>query len=535
MIDFDHVTITYPDAARPVLDDLSVQVPEGELCVVIGSTGSGKSTLLGAVNGLVPHFTGGRLSGRVRVDGRDTRTHPPRELADLVGVVGQNPAATFVADTVEDELAYTMESLGIAPDVMRRRVEDTLDLLGLVELRSRAVSTLSGGQAQRVAIGAVLTAHPRVLVLDEPTSALDPAAAEDVLAAVQRLVHDLGLTVLMAEHRLERVVQHADSVLWLPGDGSAVRDEPQAIMARTTITPPVVTLARAVGWAPPPLTVRDARTPARELRARLPAQPVARAGPALGAALATTARIGVRYGALMALRAVSLTVRAGEVVALMGRNGAGKSTLLSALCGLVVPSSGTVEVSGTDPHALKGRALISRVGIVPQQPGDLLYADTVAEECRIADRDAAAAAGTAAGLLARFAGPLDESLHPRDLSEGQRLCLALAVVLTAAPPLLLLDEPTRGLDYPAKARLVAVLRQLAAEGHGVVLATHDVELAAEASARTVVLADGEVVADGPSREVVTHSPVFAPQVAKVLAPLPYLTVDDVVRTLEVAS
>jgi energy-coupling factor transport system ATP-binding protein len=410
-------------------------------------------------------------------------------------------------------------------------VEDTLDLLGLVDLRARAVSTLSGGQAQRVAIGAVLTAHPRVLVLDEPTSALDPAAAEDVLAAVQRLVHDLGLTVLMAEHRLERVVQHADSVLWLPGDGSAVRDEPRAVMTRTTITPPVVTLARAVGWTPPPLSVRDARVPARELRARLPEHPVTTPGPALGMQLAQADRIAVRYGALIALREVSFTVRAGEIVALMGRNGAGKSTLLSALCGLVAPTSGTVEVGGRDPRTLKGRHLISRVGIVPQQPGDLLYADTVGEECRIADRDAGAVEGTAAALLARFAGPLDASLHPRDLSEGQRLCLALAVVLAAAPPLVLLDEPTRGLDYPAKARLIAVLRELAAAGHGVVLATHDVELAAEVSARTVVLADGEVVADGPSREVVTHSPVFAPQVAKVLAPLPYLTVDDVVRSL----
>jgi energy-coupling factor transport system ATP-binding protein len=184
MIEFENVSITYDGAAAPVLCDVTLEVPEGELCLVVGSTGSGKSTLLGAVNGLVPHFTGGRLAGRVRVAGRDTRDHPPRELADVVGVVAQNPAATFVADTVEDELAYTMESLALPPDVMRRRVEDTLDLLGLVDLRDRSVSTLSGGQAQRVAIGAVLTAHPRVLVLDEPTSALDPAAAEDVLAAV---------------------------------------------------------------------------------------------------------------------------------------------------------------------------------------------------------------------------------------------------------------------------------------------------------------------------------------------------------------
>lgn len=531
MIHFDDVTVTYAGAAVPVLRHVSVLIPEGQLCVVVGSTGSGKSTLLGAVNGLVPHFTGGRLSGRVTVDGRDTRTHPPRELADVVGVVGQNPAAGFVADTVEDELAYTMESLGIAGDVMRRRVEDTLDLLGLADLRARAVSTLSGGQAQRVAIGAVLTAHPRVLVLDEPTSALDPAAAEDVLAAVQRLVHDLGLTVLMAEHRLERVVQHADALLWLPGDGTAVHDTPQAIMERTTSTPPVVTLARSVGWSPPPLTVRDARRRARSLRDVLPATPVCVPDPPLGTAVATAAKLSVRYGSLVALRDASLTVRAGEVIALMGRNGAGKSTLLSALCGLVAPASGTASVGGRDPRTLKGRALTQHVGVVPQQPGDLLYADTVAAECRTADREAGVAPGTTAALLARLAGELDSELHPRDLSEGQRLCLALAVVLAAAPPLLLLDEPTRGLDYPAKTRLVATLRELAAAGHGIVLATHDVELAAEVSARTVVLADGEIVADGPSRSVVTQSPVFAPQVAKVLAPLPYLTVSDVERSL----
>ncbi len=531
MIDFENVSIGYAGSSRPVLREVSLHLPEGELCLVVGSTGTGKSTLLGAVNGLVPHFTGGRLTGSVRVAGRDTRTHPPRELADVVGVVGQNPAATFITDTVEDELAYTMESLGLAPDLMRRRVEDTLDLLGLADLRDRAMSTLSGGQAQRVAIGAVLTAHPRVLVLDEPTSALDPAAAEDVLAAVHRLVHDLGLTVLMAEHRLERVVQHADTVLWLPGDATVVHDEPRAVMSKAPIAPPVVTLGRALGWAPLPLTVRDARRPAGELRDRLPPRPVPLAAPQPGVVAADLSRVSVRYGALVALREVSLQVRAGEVVALMGRNGAGKSTLLGALTGLAALSGGTVRVAGADPRTLRGHALLEHVGLVPHQPGDLLYCETVAAECAAADRESGAAAGSTADLLGEIAGPLDPTLHPRDLSEGQRLCLALAVVLTAAPPLVLLDEPTRGLDYAAKARLVDTLRSLARRGHAVVLATHDVELAAEVSARTVVLADGEVVADGPSREVVTQSPVFAPQVAKVLAPLPYLTVDDVLRTL----
>ncbi len=366
MIDFADVSVTYSGASTPVLRGLKLHIPEGELCLVVGSTGSGKSTLLGTVNGLVPHFTGGRLAGTVTVDGRSTRDHPPRELADVVGMVGQNPAASFVADSVEDELAYTMESLGLAADLMRRRVEDTLDLLGLVELRERAVSTLSAGQAQRVAIGAVLTAHPRVLVLDEPTSALDPAAAEDVLAAVQRLVHDLGLTVLLAEHRLERVVQHADSVLWLPGDGSAVRGTPADIMARSPITPPIVALGRELSWAPLPLTVRDARTPARLLRESLPPEPPPISQRQLGPAVAQTHRLSVRYGGLVALREAGFAVRAGEIVAVMGRNGAGKSTLLAALTGLVRPASGSVRLAGRDPRELRGRELTGHVGLVFQ-------------------------------------------------------------------------------------------------------------------------------------------------------------------------
>ena len=219
MIRFEHVTITYPDDAEPTLRDVDLVIEEGELALVVGRTGVGKSTLLGAINGLVPHFTGGTLAGRVTVDGLSTEDHPPRELAGLVGVVGQDPLAGFVTDTVEEELAYSMEQLGIAPQTMRKRVEETLDLLGIAGLRGRTLRTLSGGQQQRVAIGSVLAAGSRVLVLDEPTSALDPTSAEEVLGAVLRLVHDLGVTAVIAEHRMERVVEYADRVVLLTGDG----------------------------------------------------------------------------------------------------------------------------------------------------------------------------------------------------------------------------------------------------------------------------------------------------------------------------
>ena len=538
MITFEQVSVTYPDASRPALTQADLTVPEGELCLLVGPSGSGKSTLLGAVSGLVPHFTGGVLHGRVTVDGRDTRTHRPRDLADLVGTVGQDPLAHFVTDTVEDELAYGMESLGLAPEVMRRRVEETLDLLGLAELRARPLATLSGGQQQRVAIGSVLTVHPKVLVLDEPTSALDPGAAEEVLAVLQRLVHDLGTTVLLAEHRLERVVQYADRVILLEGGGKPPQmGDTAEIMAVSPVHPPVVALGRAMNWSPLPLSVRDARRRAAPLRARLAeltptapsAAPTGTAAPL--APVATVTALAVRRGIVEALRRVDLTLRPGQITALMGRNGSGKSTLLGSLVGLHAPASGRIDVGGLTPHRAKPTQLLAHVGLVPQEPRDLLYCDSVGAECAAADSDTRSAPGTCRDLVERLIPGIPDGIHPRDLSEGQRLILALAVILTARPALILLDEPTRGLDYAAKARLVDILRDLAARGHAVLLATHDVELAAELAHRTVIIAEGEVVADGPTPEIVVSSPAFAPQVAKVLNPEPWLTVRQVTAAL----
>ncbi len=543
MIRFEDVSVTYDGAVSPVLSHVDLHVPEGELVLVVGRTGTGKSTLLKCVNGLVPHFTGGTLSGRVTVAGRDTRLHPPRELADVVGIVPQDPLSGFVTDMVEDELAYGMESIGLAPHVMRRRVEETLDLLGLADLRNRPLLSLSGGQRQRVAIGAVLTTHPKVLVLDEPTSALDPGAAEEVLAALQRLVYDLGVTVLLAEHRLERVVQYADRVIVVPGDGEPiVVGTPGDVMATAPVAPPVVELGRLAGWSPLPLTVRDARRAAGPLRERLAPlvdEAARRARSALhviaGEPALTVSDLVVRHGVVPALRGVTLTADRGEIVAVMGRNGAGKSTLLSSLVGLHLPHSGSVSVGGAAPASLRGRDLLRRVGLVPQEPTDILVADRVGEECSSSDRDCSAVAGTTRAILDRLAPGIADSTHPRDLSEGQRLALALSVVLAAEPPVLLLDEPTRGLDYAAKLRLVGTLRTLATSGHCVVLATHDVELAAEVATRVVVLADGEVVADGPATDVVVGSPMFAPQVSKVLSPQPWLTVSEVAAALVAAS
>jgi energy-coupling factor transport system ATP-binding protein len=536
MIRFEHVTITYDGSPAATLTDVDLVVPEGELCLVAGRTGSGKSTLLGAINGLVPHFTGGRLAGRVTVDGRDTAHYPPRNLASVVGVVGQDPLAGFVTDTVEEELAYCMEQQAIPPEVMRRRVEETLDLLGIAELRGRSLRSLSGGQQQRVAIGSVLTAHPRVLVLDEPTSALDPTAAEEVLAAITRLVHDLGTTVVVAEHRMERVLQYADRMVLVDG-GRVVDGSPAQVIATSPIAPPVVELGRLAGWHPLPLSVRDARRVAGPLRAALPTPsgPVAAdrsLDPATTDQPILAARgVSVRYGEVVAVRDVALDLTAGEVVALMGRNGSGKSSLMWALQGSGRRSAGSVQVRGSSTRGLSAREARRLVGLVPQTASDLLYLESVTDECRQADEEAGVAAGSCWALLQRLTADIEPTRHPRDLSEGERLALVLAVQLLAAPPVVLLDEPTRGLDYAAKAALAEILDLLCADGKAVLVSTHDVEFVATVADRVVVMAEGEVVTDGRSVDVLAASPAFAPQVAKILAPQPYLTVAEVQAAL----
>jgi len=532
---FEHVGVQYVGAAQPTLRAVDLAIDEGELVLVIGRTGSGKSTLLGTINGHVPHFTGGRLSGRVQVLGRDTSTHRPRDLADVVGVVGQDPLAGFVTDTVEEELAYGMEQLALAPATMRKRVEETLDLLGIADLRAAPLRDLSGGQQQRVAIGSVLTSHPRILVLDEPTSALDPTGAEEVLATLTRLVHDLGVTVIIAEHRLERVGQYADRVIEVV-EGRVRHGAPAEILATSSIAPPVIELGRYAGFSPLPVSIRDARRAAAPLRTRLATMGPAPEEPAAGTGAAPSAlsarRLRVDHGQVRAVADVEVNFPARSITALMGRNGAGKSSLLWALHGSGKRSGGTVALAdGTDPATLKSAQRRTRIGLVPQSATDLLYLERVGAECDQADAESSRPPGTCARLLADLAPGIPADRHPRDLSEGQKLALVIAIQLTAEPEVILLDEPTRGLDYPAKDRLAETLRALARTGHTAVVSTHDVEFVAQVADAVAVLAEGEIVAHGPTAEVIAASPAFAPQVAKILAPLPLLTVAEVRRAL----
>jgi energy-coupling factor transport system ATP-binding protein len=535
MIKFSNVSLIYPNSTTTVIEDLNLEIAEGELVLVIGPTGSGKSSLLRLINGLVPHHTGGILAGSIEVDGLSTAEVKPGGLAHLIGIVGQNPINGFVADTVEEELVFGMEALNLSSETMRKRVEEVLDSMSLASLRHRSIATLSGGEQQRVAIASALVAHPKVLVLDEPTSALDPIAAEEVLSILHRLVHDLSLTVVIAEHKLERVIQFADRIVHITGSGTAVIGTPEEIMKNSPIAPPIVELAKTLGLKEIGVSVREMRRMTKEFREShqilQPEAPTTSSNPCVAIEGLT-----ISYNGKNAVNSLSAVLHENEIVAIMGRNGAGKSSLLRAIAGVSENTSGEVMVNGINPQKLHSKQRRENIGYIPQEPSDLLYGQSVSDECKQADKDNEVQSGTTFALLSQLVPGISAHTHPRDLSEGQRLGLALSVVLSANPHLLILDEPTRGLDYQAKRVLTKLLIDFARVfNRSVIIATHDVELVAELATRTIFIADGDIVADGPTIDVLLSSPAFAPQVSKIMSPQPWLTVADVVKAIKAHS
>jgi len=541
MIHFDHLAYTYPDSSQPALADVTLHIAEGEFVLVAGPSGAGKSTLLRCLNGLVPHFTGGTLSGSVAVADHNPVAEGPQVLSRLVGFVFQDPEAQFVLDRVEDEIAFALENGAIPPTEMRVRIEEVLNLLDLAPLRDRPLETLSGGEKQRVAIAAALAFRPRILVLDEPTSQLDPQSAEDVLRALVRLNCDRGLTIVLVEHRLERILPHADHLIYLPpppigGDSRGVLSGlPRHVLHQMNLTPPLVTLGKELGWKPLPFTVKEGHRFAAKSQILNPNPQVSEKQSVIRYSLFVIRNLHFAYDQEDILRGINLEVAPGELVALMGRNGSGKTTLLKCIVGLLRPQQGEITLESESLIKQETASICQSVGYLPQEPDDLLFADTVAEELVVTLRNHGLLDSppiAPADLLARLGLSSLAASYPRDLSVGQRQRVALGAVTVTRPRLLLLDEPTRGLDYFAKRELVRLLREWQAEGVGVLLVTHDVELVAQAADRVVLLSQGEVFADG-SPEMLTASPLFAPQVARLFPGTGWLTVEDALAGLNV--
>ncbi len=504
------LTYTYPAGTGPALRDVSLRIEDGSFTLLAGPSAGGKSTVLRALNGLVPQFHGGHYSGHVAVAGLDTARTPARRMAIAAGMVFQEPEAQAVADTVEDEIAFGMEQHGIVYAEMHRRMDDVLARVGVEHLRSRRLSTLSGGERQRVAIAAVLVLQPSLLLLDEPTSQLDPEGAASVLAAIESLHRERGLAVAIAEHRLERLLPLAEGVLEVEA-GQVTPMSPREAAARLRAVPAVCQLGRRLGLDPLPISVGEAGglLRGRRLSCEFARDPLPSGPPILRAD-----GLRVVYGKLPALDGVSLALRAGEVVALVGPNGSGKTTLFRALAGLQKPESGRVYHSEREaPDAVQQRTAFT--GLVPQDPAVALYHDTVRAEVADTLRRRGGAADVATALarwgLAQLAGR-----NPRDLSVGQQQRVAIAAMLAHEPLVWLLDEPTRGADGEAKAWLAARLREHAATGGAAIVSTHDIESAARYATRVVGLREGRVAFDLPAREAFSATGPVPTQVARLV-------------------
>jgi len=530
------VTYSYPTAATPALRDVSLDLSPGEFALLAGRSASGKSTLLRAVCGLVPHFHGGEIEGRIEVAGIDAIAAGPGELAAVVGYVAQDPETQVVSTTVSAEIELPLEMRGDPPASRARAVEEVALALAIPHLLDRAVDTLSGGELQRVALAAALVTRPRLVLLDEPTSQLDPVAGDELIWLLRRLNEEWGVTILLAEHRLERCLAAADRVIAMDSGAVAFDGDPASFLTwaqdvDTALETPAARLFSLTGIEPLPVGVRDARRtlastaavdgggtdPLRTSctfssstsRRQQPASPPKKLREE-GVRPPSTTAVGAKnlWVELTrgdderrdVLRGIDVTVKPGERVALMGRNGAGKSTLLRTLAGLQESVRGKVEVLGG-------------IALLMQNPSDYLVRERVGDELP-------GEAGLAALRLVGLEHASDAD--PRDLSGGERQRLALAIALAgrmdgdALPGLVALDEPTRGMDRARKDDLVGLISDLAERGAGLLVATHDVEFAAAFAERVVLLGDGVVIADGPAREVLSGGWYFATEVARVL-------------------
>lgn len=510
----------YPGSEVPALDAVSLEIEAGSYTLLAGPSAGGKSTLLRVFNGLVPQFHGGRLTGHAVVAGLDPARTPSRLMASIAGMVFQEPESQAVTETVEEELAFGMEQRGIAAGEMRRRIDALLPALGIDHLRYRRLLTLSGGERQRVAIASVLALEPRILLLDEPTSQLDPAGAEAVLGALEALRAGGDLAVVLAEHRLERLLARVDGVVAVDG-GVATAMSPREAAAALAAVPPVCELGRRFGLEPLPLTGDEARGALAGMRLSSRTMETRAPGDELVRARGLTAA----YGEHVALREVSLSLREGEVVALVGPNGSGKSTLFRTLAGLTRPVSGEVRFAGKPaPGPVRERTAFA--GLVPQDPALALYQESVRDELRDTLRHRGMARGGVEPALDHWGIEHLAGRNPRDVSVGQQQRVAIAAMLAHDPRVWLLDEPTRGADGAAKAWLAGRLREHAASGGAAIIATHDLESAARYATRVVALDRGTVRFDLPTRDALGHDGPMPTQVARLVPGA--ITVDEVV-------
>ena len=546
IIEMECVSFSYGTAADGAyaLKDIDLSVEEGTFVGLIGPSGAGKSTLASAITGAIPHHYRGRLFGSTLVAGLDTCEASLTDIAKVAGSVLQDIDAQMVASVVEDELLFGLENFGIDHREIEGRIASALDAVGIADLRHREIATLSGGQKQKVAIAAILAMTPRVIVMDEPTSALDPASARDVFEVLRRAKELTGMTVILIEQTVALLAEYCDRVvvidqgrIALDGTPTDVFSHGENLRAIGVDTPRTVRISNSLaeaGLAPndsPALTLDDAESLVTGILAPglsksspiapgdLGDGPDARNTTDERPIIVDVAGAAYSYGTGQAgIESIDLTVRAGEILAVVGQNGAGKTTFTKLLNGLIKPSAGVVRIAGLDTRTTPVSVLASHAATLFQNPDRQLCRNTVVEEIsfglELQGAPADAARERARQVAATFGLP--ENASPFNLSRGQRQMVALASVVALEPELIILDEPTSGLDYRECMTVMETVRQRALDGAAVVMVCHDMEVVSDFADTLAVMTEGRLIEVGPSREVFANDALLAH--ARIAAP-----------------
>ncbi len=550
----ENLTYYYPGSARAALRDINLEIGEGDFILVAGGSGSGKSSLARALAGLIPDFYGGRIGGKVFFRGKDIGKMDRRKLAREVGMIFQDPEKQIVQTCVEAEIAFGLENLGLCPGEMPRRIAEVISFMNLLPVKESFTANLSGGQKQKLALASVLAMQPRVLVFDEPTSQLDPVSAEDILNLAKRLNEEMGFTVIMIEQRLERCFHLADRVLLMEKGEIVCAGRAQEVAGATIkrglpFLPPVTRLFASLNFSSTPVTVKEGRKILRSCHEEknfaakeqsvlccnnvhtgdLREQKIVAGGRHSGeccnpahdlreqTSVVSLKNVWFTYpGGQEVLKDVSLDVKEGEFMAILGENGAGKSTLLKLMTGILKPGRGSVRVQGKDLSNKGFKEIRKFTAYLSQNPNDYLFRDTVEDELLFTLKNFGIGNIAAVDeMLEKFHLVGYRKTNSRDLSGGERQRVALASVLVTGPGLIILDEPTRGVDFCLKAELGRFLQEETEKGGTVIVVTHDVEFAAEFAGRSVIMFAGSIVSDGEKHDVLGKSVFYSPQISKM--------------------
>ncbi len=540
MIRFREVSFSYQKPPEWVIRQANFEIPPGRFCLVCGASGSGKSTLLRLINGLVPHFSGGYVEGEIAVQGVNPIQAGPAQMSRRVGFVFQDPETQFILDNVEDEIAFNLENAAVPPAEISQRIQEVLQAIGIEHLRHRRLASFSGGEKQKVAIATVLSLTPSILILDEPTSQLDGQSAEEILTLIQHLARQRELTILLAEHRLDRLLHFADMLVYLPGDGRPIQSgDPRRVLLEMEIAPPVVQLAKRLGYHPLPLSIAEGRQMIHALGLdRLDhhhsQNREQESSSESSYPLLSVEEVSVAYGTKPVLSKVNFQLFPSQLTCLMGHNGAGKTTLLRAILGLVSLRQGTIRLQGKDLAAVPTHERSRYIGYLPQDPNALLFAETVQEELMLTLRNHGLAEDPERvnELLQKLGLSASGGRYPRDLSVGERQRVALGAILITQPPLLLLDEPTRGLDEKAKAELGDLLRTLKEKGKTILVVTHDVEFMLKIADQLLVLKEGELIGDGFPPEVLRTTAIRPAQLLQLFPQQNFSGLEQVLAAID---